>query len=506
MRRVAVVGGGIAGLATCLHLRDAAASIPGGLDVALFEAGPRPGGHIGTEAVDGFLVERGPNGYLDNVPAMARLVRRLGLEADIVRAEGHAAKRYLYRRGTLHLLPAGPGSFLVSPLLSLPGRLRVLLEPFARGAPEGVDETVHAFAGRRIGREAAEVLVDAMVSGVFAGDARKLSLASAFPKMAAMEEEHGSLTRAMIARLRDRRSAARHARRSGDGGAAADPPTRAGGPAGPGGTLTSFRGGLASLIDGLADTLGSTVRTSERVLAVERPHPGPLSAGPAWRIVREPGERIEADAVVLATPAPAAASLVQALDPSLATDLAGIASAGVAVVAVGFHAAAMGGPPEGFGFLSPRMEGLRSLGCLWDSSLFPGRAPDGEVLLRVMIGGAHDPEALELDDDDLVAVARRDLAAAMGLTAAPHLLRVFRHPAGIPQYERGHRARLDRIEERLRGLPGMWLTGCSYRGVSMNACVETAERQCDEIVRFLARLESDPWPASSSAASTSCSA
>ncbi len=153
---------------------------------------------------------------------------------------------------------------------------------------------------------------------------------------------------------------------------------------------------------------------------------------------------------------------------------------------MGFDAASIGGAPDGFGFLIPRNEGLRSLGCLWDSSIFPGRAPEGSVLLRVMIGGAHDPEAIDLEDEQLLSIVRRDLATTMGLEAEPKTTVIFRHPAGIAQYEKGHQARLDRIEQRLMAHPGLSLTGSSFYGISMNACVEAAERQAAEVAAFLA--------------------
>ena len=228
-KRVVVAGGGIAGLATAYELRERAARVPGGLEVQVLEAGPRLGGNLRTERVDGYRVESGPNGFLDDVPATLDLVRRLGLGGELVRASEAAARRFLFRNGKLHLLPSGLGDFLLSPVLSLSGRLRVLGEPFAKKHPGG-DETVFDFAARRIGGEAAAVLVDAMVSGVFAGDARQLSLESAFPKMAAMERQHGGLVRALVAMQWQKM----RAKRSGQTA------PRSGGPVGPGGTLTTF--------------------------------------------------------------------------------------------------------------------------------------------------------------------------------------------------------------------------------------------------------------------------
>ena len=489
MRRVAIVGGGIAGLATAVHLTDRADSVVGGLEVVVFEAAGRLGGNIRTDHTNGFTIESGPSGYLDNLEAMRRLIERLNLRAELQKADDTAAKRFLYRGGRLHLLPTGPLGFLGSSGLSFPGRLRVLLEPLARSRPEGLDETVHEFACRRIGVEAAEVLVDAMVSGVFAGDTRRLSLESAFPKMAAMERDHGGLVRAMISSIYRRRGAKRRARRLSKRGESVEEMMRPSGPAGPGGTLTSFRRGMETLVERLADELGDAIRLRHRVVAIEMPEASRSgfepAAGPAWRVFTDPGETFEVDAVVVAVPAAAAANLLRGIDRPLGELVAGIASAPLVVVALGFEESDIGGAPNGFGYLVPRSEGMRSLGCLWDSSIFPGRAPAGKVLLRVMIGGAHDPGAVELDDETLISVVRRDLSKTMGLAAEPSLTRIYRHPLGIAQYERGHGARLDRIAERLDEWPGLWVVGSSFQGVSMNSCAEMAERQAELTLEFL---------------------
>jgi protoporphyrinogen/coproporphyrinogen III oxidase len=473
MKRVAIVGGGITGLATALHLQDGARRVPGGLDVVVLESGSRPGGNIRTDRVDGFTIEAGPNGFLDNVPATLELVRRLGLEDRLQRSDESAARRFLYRNGRLHLLPGGPVSFLRSPVLSLRGRIRVLAEPFARPRPHGVDESVYDFAARRIGPEAASVLVDAMVSGVFAGDVRSLSLQSAFPKMARMEAEHGGLVRAMVAGMKARRRARSESGAGpGSGGG--------GGPAGPGGTLTSFQDGLDGLVTGLVDAVGGAVRTDARVTAIER---GP-AGGRSWRLTVEGGEPVDADAVVVAVASPRASPLLEPVDPQLGEAVASIPTAGLAVVALGYRA---GDIPEldGFGFLVPRETGPRILGCLWDSSIFPGRAPEGHALLRVMIGGAHDPAAVTMDEGALLDAVRADLDRTMGVRADPVLARIYRWPLGIAQYRVGHQDRLDRIHGRLENAPGLWVAGSSFYGVAMNSCFEKAPGQAAEILEYL---------------------
>ncbi len=467
--RVVVVGGGVAGLATAFELAERGGD---GLELTVLEAAPRPGGNLRTEEEGGYRVEWGPNGFLDSVPATLDLVGRLGLDDELVRADAAAARRYLFRRGRLHLLPGGPLSFFTSGMLSLGGRLRVLAEPWTRPPAPEVDESVHDFAARHLGEEAATVLVGAMVSGVFAGDARNLSLAAAFPRMAEMEAEHGSLVRAMLARGRLRRAAKRRHEELVARGEAAPELTRPGGPAGPAGTLTSFRDGIEALPRALARALGPRLATGVAVRAL-RALPAGADSG-RFRLELATGATLDADAVVLALPAPRAAPLATGFDAELGSELAAIPSAPLAVVALAYDAAAIGGAPRGFGFLAPRDEGLRLLGCLWDSSLFPGRAPAGKVLLRAMIGGALDPEAAALDEAELVATVRAELQRAMGITAAPERTWLFRQRLGIAQYPAGHLARLARIEARLAAHPGLFVAGQSYRGVAMNAVIEAA--------------------------------
>lgn len=463
-RRLVVIGGGIAGLTTAFNIVERSSDV----DVVLLEAGRHFGGNIETDRIDGYTIERGPNGYLDNAPKTVELVARLGLEGELQPADRLAAKRFLFRKGRLHELPAGPLSFLSSGVLSLGGRLRVLMEPFARSRPEGVDETVFDFASRRIGREAAEILVDSMVSGVFAGNARELSLRSTFPKMEAMEREHGGLVRAMLAKMMLRRQA----KKRGESPAV-------GGPAGPAGHLTSFRDGLDTLPKRLAERLGARVRLDSPVTAIRR-------APASWEVDVASGERFEADAVVVALPSPSAVPVLEQLDDELVDAVSKMSTARLAVVALGYDAEAIGGAPNGFGFLVPRREGLRLLGCLWDSSIFPGRAPAGKVLMRVMIGGAHDPGLLDLGDDDIVAIVRRELQQTMDLSADPELTRLYRYPLGIGQYRVGHQVLLERVQHRLEHLPGLWFAGSSYHGVAMNASIEKADAQAEEICEFLA--------------------
>ncbi len=451
---VAIVGGGIAGLAAAAWLEHD----HGIGDLVVLEADERPGGKVATRWEDGCCLEWGPQGFLDSAPDTLELARLAGLGDRLVRAGDAAADRFIVRDGRPRRVPLSPGAFLASDVLPLGARLRVLLEPFAPGPPEG-DESVLDFAARRIGRGAAEVLVDAMVTGVFAGDPARLSLAATFPRMAAMEREHGSLVRALLAR---RRGAAR----SGTG---------TGGPAGPAGTLTTFDRGMGALPAALAARLGGRLRLRAPVRGLTR-------SGGGFGIELDDGA-IVARRLVVATPAAEASRLLERLAPEAVTPLAGIATAPIAVVLTAYRRAdAFGAPVGGFGVLVPGRERLGVLGTLFCHSIFPGQAPEGWLLLRTMLGGARDPAAVELDDGALLARTREALARLLGADPDPDRSWIVRHPRGIAQYTLGH---LERVAaaERAAASAGIVLTGSSYRGVSVNDCIRAARGAAARLIR-----------------------
>jgi oxygen-dependent protoporphyrinogen oxidase len=463
MNRIVVAGAGVTGLsiAHAIRLRDPHA------DVVVVEPKERPGGNVRTEVVDGYTCEWGADGFLDNAPDTLRVVREVGLEARLLPSDASARRRFIFRGERLHEVPAGPGAFVRSGLLSARGKARIALEPFGRARTEE-DESIYGFAARRIGPEAASVMIDSMVSGIFAGNARELSLRACFPKMWQMEADHGSLFKALIATRRNRRK--------GDAVGA------------PAGRLTSFLGGMTELTDALAARLDGAVRTGTEVLQLRPGRPvqafRPASAPDGFSVATSSGV-IEAEAVVLTGPAADSAALIRPFDSTLATLLAGIQTAPLAVLCLGFDAAALAadrGPLNGFGFLVPRSEGIRILGALWETSIYPNRAPAGKALLRVMIGGATDPLILDLGDDELLAAVRRDLHTTMGLAIAPEFVRIVRHPRGIPQYTIGHVARLQRVDALLQAHPGLFLAGNSYRGVSINSCIAESGGIADRVL------------------------
>jgi protoporphyrinogen/coproporphyrinogen III oxidase len=441
---VVVVGGGIAGLSIAWELLTRPGLLPAGADVSVLEAAPRAGGNIRSERRGGYLCEWGPTGFLDDVPATLDACDRLGLGPRLTRANENAKRRFVVRGGKLRELPSGLFSFLGSDVLSLKGRLRVLGEPLVPQRRSNADESVFEFARRRIGREAAKVLVDAFVTGIWAGSADDLSLRSALPKLHALERDHGGLVRGMIAR------------RGAGGGAA-----------GPTGRLTSFPGGLEELIRALAAALGPRLRLGVRATRIER-----LQGG-GFRLAVAGAPPAEASALVLACPSWLAAPLLDDLDGPLAAAVGAIPSVGVAVLHLGFTREEAPGL-AGFGFLVPRGESESVLGVLLPSNIFPDRAPEGHVLATVMIGGARDPSAVEATDRGLIDRAGSALASFAGVRAAPRFALAIRHARAIPQYVLGHADRLAAIDARLRGFPGLFLAGNSYRGIAINSCLAEA--------------------------------
>lgn len=444
-----IIGGGISGLCAAHY----AAKRHGTDQVLLLEAGNALGGTATTESADGFTLEKGPNGFLDKEPATLKWVAELGLDGAMIKANTLAARRFIFRNGQLHELKPPP-AFMFSKVLSLQGRLRLMGEPFIPQRVSDEEESIWDFAARRIGAEAADTLVAPMVSGIYGGDARQLDLASCFPRMAAMEAQHGGLFRAMMAKKKEK---------STGGGSAM----------GPGGTLTSFNGGMATLVGRAAERLGDSVRLNMPVSSIE-----PSNGGYAVGCVN--GERFQAESVIVAAPAHAAADMVRGMDSTLGDALAAIPYASMSVICTAYDRESVGNTLDGFGFLVPRTQGKRILGCIWTSTLFPGRAPKGKVLLRTMIGGASDPEAVSLDDEAMLDIIRQELFPILDIKSDPVLHRIFRWEKAIPQYTFGHQSRVREIEAAEARHPGLRFAGNAYRGVGINDCVVSALKAVGE--------------------------
>jgi oxygen-dependent protoporphyrinogen oxidase len=483
-RRVVVVGGGVAGLAAAFRIDRSARSEGLDVEVQLLEAEAHSGGKIGTVRESGFLCETGPNGFLDNEPATLRLVHDLGLDDRLQRSEDSARRRYLVRQGRLVEMHMHPVKFLRSPLLSRGAKLRMGLELWKSPRTDGADESVGQFGRRRLGAEFTEIMLDSMVSGIYAGDVDRLSVKAAFPKVVEMEQRYGGLFKALFKRNKERRQR-RHAHEAAVA-RGEEPPGTEESPvqAGPAGVLHSFREGMGEAIDGLHRALGDRVRCGVRVTDIER-----SDEGAAFRLRLHGAEDLEADGIVLAVPAPQMSALLRGLADEAAEALAEIPIAGVHVVCLGLRLDQVDHDLVGFGALIPRREGIRTLGAIFSSSTFEGRAPEDHALLTCMIGGRHDPAANALDDGALLRHVIDDVRPLLGIRGEPAFVRVFRWAQGIPQYEIGHLERVRRAREDVQGHRGLLLGGNSIAGVSFNQCIAHAEALAEQMLEHLRALE-----------------
>jgi oxygen-dependent protoporphyrinogen oxidase len=456
--KLVVIGGGASGLAAAHRAVELARERDIALDLTLLEARDRLGGTIDTARVDGFLVEAGPDSFLSEKPWALDLCRRLGVEHRLIRTDDRHRKTFVWRAGRLHPLPEGfqllaPTRFMpffTSSLFSWPGKLRMGLDLVLPRGHAGEDESLGGFVRRRLGAEALERVAQPLVAGIYTADPDELSLAATMPRFLELERRERSLVLALW-------RASRRTREQGTSGARWS-------------LFVTFKDGMGELIDTLAARLpAGAVQLKQRVTGVIR------ESG-RWRVTTSEGLTIDADALVVSTEAHATARLVRYVDPQMSMLLTEIPYASSATVSFGYRRADVPHALDGFGFVVPRAERRAILACTFSSVKYPGRAPEGHVLLRCFLGGALDRAALEGHDAGLVDRARDDLRAALGVTAEPVLTRLARHPASMPQYHVGHPARVEAIERRLDVLPGLALAGGAYRGVGIADCVRSGER------------------------------
>jgi oxygen-dependent protoporphyrinogen oxidase len=443
---VLVVGAGISGLVAAFRLKERGAS------VEMLELAPRAGGVLGTRHRNGALVEHGPNSTLDSTPVINELLDRVGMRAERIAANPVATTRFIVRNGKLVALPASPGAFFGTSAFSLAAKLRLLREPFIARAPAGTEESIAAFVRRRLGDEFLDYAVDPFVSGVYAGDPERMSVSAAFPRLYALEQNHGSLLRGRIAGDRKGR-----------------------------GESFSFRRGMQSLTDALAGSIGR-IETGVNVRRIE------TGANGVWTIAGARGSEPvlrRAKAVVLATPAHESAKLVRELWPPATKGLNAIEYAPVATVATAYRRADVRHSLAGFGFLVPKKESRRILGSLFSSSLFEGRAPQGIVLLTTFVGGMRRRELVAQPDGALGTLVHEELIALVGATNPPVWVDVTRWPSAIPQYNLGHAERLRPLEDAERARPGLFFCGSYRGGVSVGDCIQSAHTMADAVTRFL---------------------
>ena len=441
--QVVVIGGGVSGLATAAFLNE--------VDVTVLEATDVAGGNVRSEHIDGRVIDCAANGWLDSEPAMDRLLVRLGLTDIVIPASDRATTRWIYAEGEMHAAPLSPSAFLTTSLIPWWAKLRVLIEPLIPRGSRREDETVEAFVRRRLGPAFVDRMVGPMVAGIYAADPSHISLAAAFPKMAEMEREYRSLFLAMLAKKR--------------GGA-------------PTGHLQTLPRGAGHLTEALISHLGESIQCDSPAEGLTRTKSG-------WR-VHTPSGDIDADAVVMACPAPVQARLMRGIDSAVASALDEIPYAPVSVVVSAWPAGAFDRRPQGFGVLVARGEDVGVLGTLFTSEAYPHQSREGEVLLRTMIGGAIDEAATKLPHQQILDRVFASHERFFGNRRAdPYLVRTFHHPEGIPQYTVGHPARVAAVAAAQDRFGGLFFAGNHLQGIGIKDCAATGERIAGDVRGWL---------------------
>ena len=475
---IVVIGGGITGLSAVEHLTRTDSR----LRVTLLEASDRLGGNIRTDSTDGFVIEHGPDVLLAAKPAALELAARVGL-GDRVLPSARGAY-VLGERGLVPLLegitgliPSRVWPFLTTTLLSPLGKLRVALEFFVPPRKADADESIEHFVVRRLGREMYDRIAEPLLSGISAGDGRRLSLAAMFPQLRALEREHGGLMRGMLAM---RRSRTRHA-----GRARPEPSS----------PFVSFPGGLGELTEAIVRTLRSRDPSEARIALRKASAAVRLSRSPSGKgftIDLAGGETVAADALIVATPAYVAGELLHEVDRDLSMRLGEIEYGSSVTVSVAYPSSAVGRALTGTGYVVPRIRKRPVLACTWSSAKFPGRAPEGYALFRVFLGGAGRGSYVSAEDAELREIVANEMRDVMGIHVPPVLERITRFDRAMTQYHVGHLDRVAAIQAAASRIPFLYLAGAAYGGVGIPDCIRSAERAAASAARDVAERSKSP--------------
>ncbi|MGB9731253.1 MULTISPECIES: protoporphyrinogen oxidase [Calditerrivibrio] len=451
--RIAIIGGGISGISTAFLLEKLKKELSLDMEITIIEKRLRWGGSIETSREDGFIVEAGPNGFLDSKPHTLELLSMAGLSNNLVKSNDLARKRYIMRNGILHRLPENPPMFFKSKLLSFSAKMRILSEYFIqKSVPE--DESVADFAIRRLGKEALEYLIGPMVSGIFAGDPEKMSLRSCFPVIRDLEINYGGLFKGMI-KKKGKKS----------------------GPSGPGGILTSYKNGLDNMITDLLESTSITKMLNTEVFSIDKKM--------NRYILNTNNSLMEFDKIFINTPAYAVSQMLSALDKDLSKDLNGITYPPVFVVGFIFKTEDLEDPLDGFGYLIPHSENKRILGALFDSSIFPDRTRDGYKIVRTIMGGDKNRWIIEKSDDELIRMAFDDIKETLKIKKEPYKIKYFRWEKAIPQYYIGHYKIVEKVEEFCKKFDDIFIGGNILYGVGINDCTKTSFMNVDRFKNLL---------------------
>jgi oxygen-dependent protoporphyrinogen oxidase len=446
-----IIGAGISGLTVAFYLKRA------GFDVTVLEADPDVGGTMKSKLVNGYLIESGPTSALETTPLLREIATEVGLSSEMIYSSDAAKNRYILRDGRLHALPMSPPAFFRSRLWSLGGKLRVLAEPFHGRATE--EESIAQFVRRRLGQEFLDYAINPFVAGVYAGDPERLSVRAALPKLYALEEKYGGLVLGMIRGAKERRHRAEQAKVSAK--------------------MFSFHRGMGTLPEAIAAALGDAIITNARATRL-------ITARESFRVeVERDGQSqlLDAQTLVLATPAYRASALVGALSTETAQHLDGIYYPPVTEVVFGYKVKSVGTDLNGFGFLVPEKERRRILGTIWSSTIFPGRAPEGHVELTTFVGGTRQPEIALLADEELIKVVSEELKAIMRTEGEPDFVHLSRWERAIPQYNLGHLKTIAALEQFERAYPGIHFCANYRGGIAVGDCIMSGHKTAEMILK-----------------------
>ncbi|KAF0108950.1 MAG: oxygen-dependent protoporphyrinogen oxidase [Chloroflexi bacterium] len=472
--KIAVIGGGISGLAAAYTIQEASRAKNLNVTVFLIEAENRLGGKILTEQVDGYTIEGGPDCFLRQKPWAAQLAGKIGLQSDLIGTNDKQRRVYVVNKGRLVPLPDGVMlivptrimPFALSPLISIPGKIRMGLDLLVPPFKGERDESIGDFVRRRLGKEALEKIAEPLLSGIHVSDPEKQSLLATLPRFRALEKNHGSLIQGM---LKERKLAAKNKPVSGNG---------------PTSLFLSLHNGLNQMVNKLESSLQDVeLLSGHRVNCLERQSQG------GFRIFLSGHAPLDVDAVILAIPANDASELVEDIAPHIAAELQKIRYVSTATISLAYRKSDIHQPFSGFGFVIPRKEKRDISACTWTSIKFNHRAPEDTILLRCFVGGPGKEEMVSLSDNEMITVVRRELKALMGLDADPALTRIFRWEKANPQYDVEHLTLVRQIFDQCQEIPGLYLTGSAYEGVGIPDCIRQGQQVAKKVLDFLSEMK-----------------
>ena len=468
MKKIIIIGGGIAGLATAFRIQR---EIKEGanLECILLEGSNHFGGKISTEKLDGFIIERGPDSFISQKPAAIQLCKQLGLEDRLTGTNPGAPSTFVYTGGKLVTMPDGlslmiPTKFLpfaLTPLFSLPGKIRMAFDLLIPKKQDNGDESLASFVRRRMGEEALNKMAEPMLAGIYASDPEKMSITSTFPMFVETEKKYRSLILGMLAR---KKAMLMNAVKR---------------PSSAYSLFMTLKDGLGEMVDAvIKKSPDIQFKSGTKVVGIERNKE-------KWHLKLDDGSENQVDAVIVATPGTVTAKLLQNITPDSAELLNSIHYVSTATVTLGYKKEGFSHSLDGFGFVVPKAEGCSILACTWTSSKFPHRAPKDYVMLRCYVGGALQEGIAEKDTETLETLVRKDLQQIMGITEIPIFCKVFKNNKSNVQYHVNHSQKIDSIMEDLKNYPGLFLAGSAYRGIGIPDCIQNGNLAAESALKFV---------------------